>query len=260
VKAFPQPSQKYEETVCCAGVAEETGELLRLFPIRFRRLPKEHRFDRFDLVEMTITKASDPRPESYSVDESSICLLEKGKSLSDESKIRLWAPFIAPSLRSLIDENLVTHQSLGIVKPDIDTLKFRFLPAAKGDETDKHVAELVFQQQSLLEEKLTPIARPKYSFLYQYSSDGYNHRLQIHDWEVQAAFINYKRRYGSEEKALEMMTQEYQRNIPKRNLHFIMGTMKAHPHTFILIGMLRSTLDPKKVLRQEMLLSLPMIL
>ena len=28
VKAFPQPSQKYEETVCCAGIAEDTGELL----------------------------------------------------------------------------------------------------------------------------------------------------------------------------------------------------------------------------------------
>jgi hypothetical protein len=54
VKAFPQPSTKHEETVCCAGVTEDTGELLRLFPIRYRRLNKADQFDRFDQVEMTI--------------------------------------------------------------------------------------------------------------------------------------------------------------------------------------------------------------
>ncbi|MCB1863685.1 MAG: hypothetical protein KDI47_18435, partial [Gammaproteobacteria bacterium] len=76
---------------------------------------------------------------------------------------------------------------------------------------------------------------------------------QIHDWEVQATLINYQRRYGSEEKALEMMQQEYQENIPKHNLHFIMGTMKAHPQTFIVIGLLRSTIDPQELDRQGVL-------
>ena len=66
VKAFPQPSKKHEETVCCAGVTEDGKRLLRLFPIRYRRLAKEHQFERFDLVEMLATKASDPRPESLS--------------------------------------------------------------------------------------------------------------------------------------------------------------------------------------------------
>lgn len=37
VKAFPQPSNKHEETVCCAGVTEDGLELLRLYPIRYRR-------------------------------------------------------------------------------------------------------------------------------------------------------------------------------------------------------------------------------
>jgi hypothetical protein len=80
VKAFPQPSKAHEETVCCAGITEDGKQLLRLFPIRFRRLPKEHQFGRFDLVEMTATKASDPRPESFRVDEASIRLLERTSS------------------------------------------------------------------------------------------------------------------------------------------------------------------------------------
>ena len=91
VKAYPQPSPKYEETVCCAGVAEDTGELLRLFPIRYRRLAKEERFERFDLVEMGMTRAStDTRPESFHINENSIKLITPGKHLSQESKVRLW--------------------------------------------------------------------------------------------------------------------------------------------------------------------------
>ena len=57
VKAFPQPSAKHEETVCCAGVERRQGTS-RLYPIRYRRLPKGDQFDRYDLVEMTTTKAT----------------------------------------------------------------------------------------------------------------------------------------------------------------------------------------------------------
>jgi hypothetical protein len=46
------------------------------------------------------------------------------------------------------------------------------------------------------------------------------------------------------------MTQAYQDDIPTRNLHFIMGTMAAHPRTFIVIGLLRSGVDPEELGRQ----------
>ncbi|MCP5444722.1 MAG: hypothetical protein H6968_16975 [Chromatiaceae bacterium] len=254
VKAFPQPSSKYEETVCCAGVTEDTRELLRLYPIRYRRLDKADRFDRFDQVEMTTTKAGDHRPESYHVDEDSIHLLEKGSKLNARSKVELWKPFIAPSLKALMEENRTSHKSLGIIRPDPDSLRFRIQQVKETDNADQKVTNLIFQQQiSFLEEPLKPLKRPEYSFSYHYTCDGHPHKHQIHDWEVQATLINYQRRYGSEEKALEMMQQEYQENIPKHNLHFIMGTMKAHPQTFIVIGLLRSTIDPQELDRQGVL-------
>jgi len=251
VKAFPQPSQKYEETVCCAGITEDTRELLRLYPIRYRRLDKANQFERFDLVEMVMTKDPDPRPESYHVNEDSIQLIESGKKLSEQTKVQLWKPFIAPSLKALLAENKQTQRSLGIIKPDPGSVQFKIKPAAKSDTEDQEIADLLFQQASLLEDPLKPLVRPKYSFSYHYTCDGHPHKHQIHDWEVQAAFNNYKRRYKTEDKALEMMAQEYQQNIPKRNLHFIMGTMKAHPQTFIVIGLLRSGLDPQEVDKQQ---------
>ena len=38
---------------------------------------------------------------------------------------------------------------------------------------------------------------------------------------------------------------------PTRNLHFIMGTMASHPKTFIIIGMLRTGVDPEVLSKQR---------
>lgn len=250
VKAYPQPSRKHEETVCCAGITEDGLALLRLFPIRYRRLDKDDQFDRFDLVEMTLTKASDPRPESYRVDEDSIHVLERGSKLSDAARVRLWTPFIAPSLKSLIAENDANGRSLGIVKPDPGSLKFVVKEAAQSGAEDQELADMVFEQASLLEDPLKLLEKPKYSFSYHYTCAGHPHKHQIHDWEVQASFISYKCRYKTEAAALEMMQQAFGEQIPQRNLHFIMGTMASHPKTFIVIGLLRSGLDPEEVSKQ----------
>lgn len=67
---------------------------------------------------------------------------------------------------------------------------------------------------------------------------------------MQAAYLHYQHRYGSKEKALEMMAQQYGQNIPTRNLHFIMGTMAKRRWQFILIGLLRSALDPEELGKQ----------
>ena len=142
---------------------------------------------------MMITKASqDARPESYRVDEGSIQLLEKGKKLSDEAKARLWVPHIATSLKALGDENKNNGRSLGIIKPDPGSLKFRIREAEKSDKEDQEVANLIFEQASLLEDPLRPLARPTHSFSYEYTCAGNSHKHQIHDWEVQASFIHYK--------------------------------------------------------------------
>jgi hypothetical protein len=60
--------------------------IVRLLPLRYRRLQPEHRFDRFDLVQLTATKASDPRSESFRVDEESIRVIESGGKLSHEQR------------------------------------------------------------------------------------------------------------------------------------------------------------------------------
>lgn len=252
VKAFPQPSAKYEETVCVAAVDEDTREFLRLFPIRYRRLAAEHRFERYDQVTLTLTKAGDPRPESYHVDEGSIRVTDKARpgSLSEQSRVQLWAPLVAPSLTALYEENKTAKRSLGIIKPDPGSVVFKHKRVEDTATEDQEVTAQMFAQASLLEDELKPLARPEYSFAYSFTSGGRAHSYQIHDWEVQAAFHHYKKRYGGEAEALKMLAQEYGQNIPARNLHLIMGTMKKRQHQFIVIGLLRSGLDPAELEKQ----------
>ena len=186
------------------------------------------------------------------MDEPSIRIIKQGRQLSDQSKVQLWKPFIAPSLTALLEESQQTKRSLGIIKPDDGSLRFKYQPTSQSDQADQELADVVYQQQaSFLEDPLKPLQKPKYSFRYEYTSDGRPHKHQILDWEVQATFINYRHQYGSEAEALQMMTQEYQENIPQHNLHFIMGNMAKRQHIFILIGMLRTQLSPDDLDKQR---------
>lgn len=249
VKAYPQASQKYEETVCVAAISADGKEMFRLYPIRYRHLPPTARFDRYDLISFEMERPRDDwRPESRHVDEDSIQIIEKGSRLSDEARVRLWMPFVAPSLRELMSQNKLAQRSFGIIRPDPGSLRFFARPVGHTNKSDQEVSAALFRQGTLFGDPLKPLLQPEYSFGYKFASDGYPHEHLVHDWEVQAAYHAYKKMYGGD--ALSMMSKEYGDNIPQRNPHFIMGTMKSHPTTFIVIGVLRSGLDPVELAKQ----------
>jgi hypothetical protein len=252
VKAYPQPSRTYEETVCVAAISEDGREMLRLFPIRYRNLPADRQFDRFDLVELDMERPRDDhRPESRHVVEDSIRIVGYGDDVSDAAKVRLWKPFIVPTLKELHEQNKTAQRSFGIVKPDPGSVKFFVKPTKEVDAEGRAMNEVAYQQVSLFEAPLTKLPTPEYAFGYKFTSGGHAHEHLIHDWEVQAAYIAYRRRYG--DRALDMLQQMYGERIPTHNLHFILGTMKAHPKTFIIIGLLRSPISPEELDQQPSL-------
>ena len=74
VKALPQPSKLYGETVCCAGVTAD-GIWKRLYPIRFRHLQGKQSFSRWNWVGFKYREPTrDKRPESSHVYEESIAI------------------------------------------------------------------------------------------------------------------------------------------------------------------------------------------
>lgn len=249
VKAYPQPSQTYEETVCVAAVSEDGRDMLRLYPIRFRHLPKEQRFDRFDLIEMDVERPNgDPRPESRHVVEESIRIVQKGKQLPPEQKIALWRNHVVTSLTALMAEQKVTKRSFGIVRPDPGSVKFFAQPLDNAGAEERDLTAQLFKQQSLLDESLKPLQKPDYSFSYQFTSEGHKHRCTLLDWETQAAWFNFQHLYG--DRALDTMRQMYGEQMPAQNLHLIFGNQHKRPWQFIVIGLLRSGIDPADLDRQ----------
>lgn len=241
VKAYPQPSKLYQETVCCAAITED-GRLLRLYPIRYRLLNENQKFSRYDLIQCRIAKADirDPRPESFKVDENSIEIITDTKN--KRGKMALWQPYVVDGLVWLKEEQKKNKCSLGIIKPDVNSLRFYHKLAKKASEDEQDLLSTAHQvQTSLFEETLTPLEPPKYIFYYEFMIDGNKHNMQIHDWEVQATFYNYMKTYKDEETALSKMKDFYNVKICEMSPHFIMGNLGSRPYQFMIIGVLRST-------------------
>src|ERR1700693_3782393 len=94
VKALPQPSKTYGETVCCAGVTAD-GQWKRLFPVRFRHLKGDSSFSRWDWIKFSYRDpTSDKRVESCHVFEDRIVV--DGK-LPLAERTRLLTPLITGS-------------------------------------------------------------------------------------------------------------------------------------------------------------------
>jgi len=55
VKAYPNPSKKYGETVC-ARVDINTLQWIRLYPIPYRDLENEKKFEKYSIVEVKCKK------------------------------------------------------------------------------------------------------------------------------------------------------------------------------------------------------------
>lgn len=79
VKAAPQPSAKYGDTVCVAGVRVDTDShpWVRLYPVPFRWLDADSQFSKYDIVEVSMRRRNqDSRSESYVPDTQSIRVLQ----------------------------------------------------------------------------------------------------------------------------------------------------------------------------------------
>jgi len=98
VKAYPNPSKKYGETVCCAGIDIESLEWVRLYPIPFRDLDSSQKFQKYTIVTVRCWKAPDDhRLESYKVDSDSIkIVLTSILRRSGKPERRLFCPLFRP--------------------------------------------------------------------------------------------------------------------------------------------------------------------
>lgn len=230
VKALPQPSSRYGETVCCAGVTLDR-QWKRLYPVRFRHLTGDSAFKRWDLVSYDYGRPKqDTRQESCHVHEESIQV--DGK-LDEKARTRLLSPLIVGSAEDAMSRG----QSLALIRPR--NPRFRWKAKSPGViEAEKAGFARAARQIGMFDQHLAAMEPTPYHFGFSFEDSAGKHTYQCGDWEAHAMFWNESRRSNAA-KALAWMDATFNDTYPKAGMVFAIGNQAKRPKTWQLLGVLK---------------------
>ena len=240
VKAYPNPSRRYGETVCCAGVDLSNSQLVRLYPIPFRDLDNDQKFKKYSIIEVNCSPPSDDkRPESLRVDSDSIKVIdwldtekgtwEKRKSIVSKVPVK--------SMCQVYKDAESSDLSLGLIKP-ID-ISFEW---SKQSPSDQQAREACYAQLSFFDKKKDAIEEIPFNFYYNFKCSGEancpGHKLSIIDWEIGQAYRDWRSRYPTEAVLLEKIKQRWLdiADTAKKDVYFYVGNLKRFRTTFMVLG------------------------
>lgn len=197
VRTYPTPAKKGVEVSCTAAITEK-GEWLRLFPVPYRFLAEDQRFRKYQWVEVTVTKASDPRPESHKLRPNGIKIVSDPLPTTNAWQARKDRIFPLRShclccLKRVCDEQ--GHPTLGIFRPKlIESL------IIKPENPTWTEAQLAALRQGLLFEKAPDkeLEKVPFSFRYQFRCDEVTcsgHKMICTDWEMGQSWRAWKTKY-----------------------------------------------------------------
>ena len=230
VKALPQPSKQYGETVCCAGVTQD-GKWKRLYPVRFRHLQGDQSFKRWQWVSFDYRPPTrDARIESCHVHEESV-------KVEGEFPIKDRTRFFSKLIVGSALEASGLGQSLALIRPR----NTKFIVKRKSEAEVAEVRESynnAARQDSFFDKKLAELEPSPYDFRFSFEDGSGIHNYQNGDWEAHAMFF-LERSRSNEKKALEWMGHVFNEDYPKRGMVFAIGNMAKRPQTWQLLGVIR---------------------
>ena len=245
VKTYPIPSAKYDELVCTTGVTE-AGDFVRLYPINFRDLSFTQQFKKYQWIEVVAEKhkGRDVRKESYRPDCDSIQILGdpiKSNPGNWAERARYALAKKSRSMEDLYDQQKADRTSLGIFRPK----EVRDLVVTTDDPEWPAKFLNALRQQRLFEYRkktLVPPRKVPFKFHYRFECDDPrckgNHQMMIEDWEVGALFWRLVDRGASHQEAADKVRDKFLNELcgSDKETHFYVGTILAHPKTWVVIG------------------------
>ncbi|GAA3096400.1 hypothetical protein [Nonomuraea salmonea] len=242
VKAAPNPSQAYGETVCVAALRMdlEKNHWVRLYPINFRALEGPSAFRKYDIVTVDAKPApADPRHESW---RPLIPSFQRVGRLDTWAKRLPWvADHVEDSMCNLLAAIRASPpaRSLAAIRPRrIDGLDIEPHPGWTPDEQAK--IEAYMQQDSLFGSgPRTALEAPRYKAWYRYRCHARScrgHRQGVLDWE----FVAHQRRLGAHDDAgvRQELRERWLEKIcgADRDTVFFVGNQAKRPHVFSVLG------------------------
>ena len=261
-KTYPSPSAKHIETSCVAGM-DETGKLIRLFPVPFRLVADAQQFKKWQWIKARIKKSNDDhRPESHRISVDTIEVL--GEPLStrnawEERRIAVNSVEVFESFSALEEARKTRGVTLAFLKPsrlaDLSITK-----ASSDTWSEDDIAKLMQAQNqgSLFDElaeqrSLKLLKKLPYDFHYHYECDGPDgvmlHKHKLVDWEAGALYWNVHRRPDWQ----EAFRQKFLNDFAQRDLLFLMGTIHRFPDQWLIVSTLYFPTLPPEVVDQQRL-------
>ena len=244
VKAYPNPSSQYGETVCVAGITED-GQWIRLYPIPYRYLEYDRQFPTYTWIKARMQKSSrDSRPESYKIDVDSIQVDNTvGTANHWHERRQLLNSLLAPSLENLHELNPLTGVSLGMIRPRKVTklIISKTSPHWSADEIAKLQHLTLFDQQvDGTYQAMRTLEKVPYQIKYRFFCDDERckgHNCRVISWEVMQSLRKWVKKYGDiwETKFRQRYEKEFLST--SIDLHFFMGTVHNYPNTWTIIGL-----------------------
>lgn len=252
VKTYPNPSIKYDELVCNAGFLE-TGEWVRIYPVKFRALPYDQQYSKYDWIELDLVKnSSDFRQESFrprlGIDGEikTVGKMTTGRKRDWAERKRFALNEVFTSMQELINlaktknvwKSLATIKPKEIVKFEIQEDEREWKP--KILEGLKQMSLFAPQEQN---RELQVVRKLPYKYYYHLLTEGDNRprRMMIEDWEIGALYWNcLAKTEGDEVAANRLVRKKFEEELLSKDLHLFVGTTKANhmkaPNPFVIIG------------------------
>ena len=239
VKAYPNPSKQYVETVCTAGITIDSKEWIRIYPVPFRDLDSKKKFKKYDIIEANIKKATgDTRPESFKVDADTIRVIGNvGPENNWVKRNAYLIPLVSSSMCEIEERCKSNNLSLGMFKPRLP-LKFT---CERINRPFKPGALAGYSQLSLFNPIKKVLDRIPYVFRYEYHCQGVStcrgHKQCILDWEIAEAYRNWKINYPIEKELLDKIREKWLETMfaKDRNSYLMVGNQHRFK-TFMVLG------------------------
>ena len=262
-KTYPNPSSKYGETTCVAGITDN-GKMRRLYPIPFRLLESDSVFQKWQWVKVTTgINTRDKRPESRRLFSDTITPLTTISTKDKWRNRKIWLDKV-PRITHFLPGAYVTPAlnagiSLGVFTPQLP-LKLEIIPSKKSQWSDEDLKKLKksediheklhFLSEDMDQYKLKMLEIIPYDFYYRTkvnTSDGNEKeiRIKLVDWEVCAAYRKFKKDYG--DQWIEKFKLKIESEMNQKDLKILMGNQHRFQHEWLGISIIY---PPKQTLSE----------
>jgi hypothetical protein len=254
VKAAPNPSEQYGETVCVAGLRLDLDHVgwVRLYPINFRELESDNRFAKYDVVSLIARpNPRDPRAESWR---------PQIDTLTVETHLKPWRPrqeyvsdYVEGTMCGLIEVARASEsaKSLAAIRPrrvtGLDIEPHGPWSAEEQRKIDQYVNQL--ELPGIGHGPRTALQAPRFKGWYRYlcqAPDCRQHRQGIYDWEW--ATLQRNLAHLGDGDARTALRKRFYEEIcgPDKDLVFFVGNQQKRPQGFMVLGVFYPPRRPRR--------------